>query len=44
MTYFAISSASLEASTDCSWNLAEMEEGLSDSRGLSALYTETFFP
>lgn len=41
MTYFALSSASLEG---CSWNLAEMEEALSDTGGLSGLCTETFFP
>lgn len=44
MTDFAVSSAPLEASTGCSWNLAEMGEGLSDSGGLSVLCTETFFP
>lgn len=44
MTDFAVSSAPLEASTGCSWSLAEMEEGLSDSGGLSVLCTGTFFP
>lgn len=41
MTYFAISSASLEG---CSWNLAEREEALGDTGGPSGLCTETFFP